>query len=359
MRRAQRIAHALVDWFAVNARDLPWRAIDPRLKRRDAYRSLVSEAMLQQTQVARVLEKYSSFIARFPDVRRLARADEQSVLAAWSGLGYYRRARNLHRAAKMIVEEFGGEVPRDIGSLRRLPGVGRYTAGAIASMVFGDAEPLVDGNVQRVLLRVEGREMKETERAREAWVRSRADQLVKATNDPGAMNEAMMELGATICTPTNPRCKECPLAKVCVARREGAQDRIPRPSKQAPRRDVFHSVVLIRLRGRVLVEQRPSTGLWANMWQPITIERDDRPATRAEIVRALRLNAAAAAQRFDHMTSHRRVRFEVWEGRTMGTKPARGVWVTEKRLDSLPIGNPQRRILKSSDRRDEEGKSGK
>lgn len=353
--RDRRMATSLVKWFGENSRDLPWRGIDRKLGRRDAYRSLVSEAMLQQTQVSRVIEKYAAFIGRFPTVRHLSRADEQTVLAAWSGLGYYRRARNLHLAAKKIVEEFAGEVPRDVASLRRLPGVGRYTAGAIASMVYGDAEPLVDGNVRRVLLRVEGREVKETDRAREAWVWSRAARLVEATSDPGAMNEALMELGATVCTPANPRCGECPLARLCIARREGAQDRIPRPSKQAVRRDVFHSVVLIRSRGRVLVEQRPASGLWASMWQAVTIEREDRAATRAEIVRSFRLTAAAVAETFDHMTSHRRVRFEVWEGSeersqvTGDRSPAKtksGVWVAVKRLGELPMSNAQRRILK-------------
>lgn len=338
--RSRRVAMALTQWFERNARDLPWREIDARLKRRDAYRSLVSEAMLQQTQVARVLEKYAAFIGRFPTVRHLARADEQAVLAAWSGLGYYRRARNLHLAAKMIVEEFGGEVPREVASLRRLPGVGRYTAGAVASMVFGDAEPIVDGNVRRVLLRVEGRD------AKEPWVWSRAERLVKAAARPGAMNEALMELGATVCTPANPRCGECPLAKMCVARREGTQGRIPKPAKAATRRDVFHSVVVVRSRGRVLMEQRPEKGLWAGMWQAVTIERDDRAATRAEVVKSLRLKELALAERFDHMTSHRRVRFEVWSGRLSGVRPARGEWVQERGTGALAMSNAQRRILK-------------
>ncbi|MBL8745239.1 MAG: A/G-specific adenine glycosylase [Phycisphaerae bacterium] len=347
MERDRRIAARLVEWFATSARDLPWRKADARSGRRDAYRSLVSEAMLQQTQVARVVEKFDGFIKQFPTVNRLADADEQSVLAAWSGLGYYRRAMNLHRAAKLIVEEFGGEVPREVGALRRLPGVGRYTAGAIASMVFGDAEPLVDGNVQRVLLRVEGREVKETERAREAWVWSRAEQLVKAAKNPGAMNEALMELGATVCVPGTPRCGECPLARLCIAKREGMQERIPKPAKSAAKRDVFHSVVVVRSRGRVLLEQRPPRGLWAKMWQAVTIERSDRPATRAEVVRSFALSDAIPRAAFDHLTSHRRVRFEVWDGRTSDFPSGRGVLVATNRIPALPMSNPQRRILAS------------
>lgn len=352
MNRDQRIASRQIDWFASNARDLPWRRTDPRTGRRDPYHSLVSEAMLQQTQVSRVIDKYAAFIRRFPTVRSLARADEQSVLAAWSGLGYYRRARNLHRAAKMIVEDFAGKVPRDVASLRKLPGVGRYTAGAIASMVFGDAEPLVDGNVQRVLLRVEGRDIIEPDRRREAWVWSRAAQLVRAASQPGPMNEALMELGATVCTPApaTPRCNECPLARLCIAQRMGTQERIPSPSKQPSRSELFHAAIVIRQRGRLLLEQRPNAGLWAQMWQPITIERDDRPPNRNEILRAAGLAQAKRTETFDYLTSHRRIRFDVWEGRPANASPQRGEWVTPARMRKLPIANAHRRIIEQGER---------
>lgn len=348
--RDKRIAAALTKWFESAARDLPWRKIEPALGRRDPYRSLVSEAMLQQTQVSRVIEAYKHFIRLFPTVRRLARADEQAVLAAWRGLGYYRRARNLHLAAGMIVDEFNGRVPRDIRSLRRLPGVGRYTAGAIASMVFGDPEPLVDGNVQRVLLRVEGRDVRESDRAREDWLWSRAEQLVKAATSPGAMNESLMELGATICTPANPRCRECPLSRACIANRQAIQHRIPKPAGQPARRDLFHSVAVVRSRGRVLMEQRAPNGLWAGMWQAVTIERADRPATRAEILTSFRLNDATLSETFHHMTSHRRVRFEVWDARINGPNPLnrvrnRAIWIPANKVHDLPMSNAQRRIL--------------
>lgn len=347
MSRDRRIATALERWFAASARDLPWRAIDPGTGRRDPYRSLVSEAMLQQTQVSRVLEKFESFMDRFPTLGSLARAREQSVLAAWSGLGYYRRARNLHRAAKMIMEEFAGDVPRDVESLRRLPGVGRYTAGAIASMVYGDPEPLVDGNVQRVLVRVEGRDIEEPARARKAWTWDRATSLVRAAEHPGVLNEALMELGATVCVPAPgaPRCGECPLARSCVAKREGSQDRLPKPTRSAAKRDLFHSVVVVRSHGRVLMEQRPEKGLWASMWQAVTIEREDRAATRQELIATLRLNRAIRQKAFEHQTSHRRVCFEVWEGSLAHQTPMRGEWVIAARLNRLSMGNAQRRAL--------------
>jgi len=188
---------------------------------RDPYFSLVSELMLQQTQVARVIEKFTEFVGRFPTVEALARADEGGVLAVWSGLGYYRRARHLHRAAREIVARFEGRVPTTVEELMTLPGVGRYTAGAVASMVFGRAEPLVDGNVARVLVRIEGRECSAAEGV--AWAWERAGELVRIAEapkgqsakrsllGPGVFNEGLMELGAVVCVPRGPRCGVCPV----------------------------------------------------------------------------------------------------------------------------------------------------
>jgi A/G-specific adenine glycosylase len=172
LKRDKGIVRRICTWFAASARDLPWRAVDPKTGRRDPYRSLVSEFMLQQTQVSRVLEKFEPFLARFPDVAALAKADLGEVLSAWSGLGYYRRARHLHGAAKAVMNDFDAQVPQVIERLMSLPGVGRYTAGAIASMVFGQPQPLVDGNVARVLLRVEGRELSAPEGLAWAWTRA-------------------------------------------------------------------------------------------------------------------------------------------------------------------------------------------
>lgn len=205
------MARALEQWFAGAARSLPWRALGPD-GWRDPYAVLVSELMLQQTQVARVVERFGAFMRRFPTVAALAGADEADVIALWAGLGYYRRARHLHAAAKRIVHEHGGEVPRAAAALRALPGVGRYTAGAIASMAMGQRVPLVDGNVARVLMRLEARAGDVAQG--QAWAWERAGELVSSSTSAGAFNEGLMELGATVCVPGRPRCEACPLAGV-------------------------------------------------------------------------------------------------------------------------------------------------
>ena len=192
------IVRALCGWFRRKARDLPWR------RRRTGYTALVAEAMLQQTQVARVVERYRAFLRRFPSVRVLAEAREQQVLAEWQGMGYYRRARNLHAAAKMIVRDFGGRVPRTADKLRKLRGVGRYTAASIASIVYGERTPLVDGNVQRVLARLDARPGRAQDPKLVKWAWRRAAELVELVDSPGSLNEGLMELGAVVCTPGSP-----------------------------------------------------------------------------------------------------------------------------------------------------------
>lgn len=339
-KRDRRIARTLERWFADAARDLPWRRVG-RGGRRDPYRSLVSEAMLQQTQVARVLERFDPFVRRFPTVRALAAADLDDVLAAWSGLGYYRRARLLHEAALAIVAEHGGRVPRDVGALRALPGVGRYTAGAIASMVFGQPQPIVDGNVRRVIVRLEGRE------GDDAWAWERAGALVEAAEEPGVFNEGLMELGATLCTPRAPRCAECPLRRECIARREGRADSIPAPKAAAGRRVLHQASVVVRdRRGRTLVEQRGDRGLWARMWQAPTLEGSDAEARASEVAEAVGLVETVLRERFTHQTTHRRVEIAVWEGWLgRGRRPRRGRWASRAEIEGLALSNPQRRIL--------------
>jgi A/G-specific adenine glycosylase len=228
-------------WFGRHGRDLPWRATP-----RDAYRSLVSEVMLQQTQVSRVLPRYGAFLAAFPGLADLAAADEHDVLAAWTGLGYYRRARLLHAAARAVVGEHGGRMPESAEVLRRLPGVGAYTAGAIASIVHGRAEPIVDGNIARVLMRVHGRPGRHQDSAVMKWAWGRAAELVVTARRPGVFNEGMMELGAVVCTPRSPRCGACPLAKACVARACGRQEEIPMPKARAERTRVHCATAMVR-----------------------------------------------------------------------------------------------------------------
>ena len=300
--------------------------------------------MLQQTQVARVVDSYQAFLKRFPTVRALAGADEQAVLAAWQGLGYYRRARHLHAAARMIVDEFSGRVPRATADLLRLPGVGRYTAGAIASIVFGRPEPAVDGNVQRVLARWHARADAPGDRAMIAWCWERASALAKIAQRPGELNEALMELGAMVCTPRAPKCRQCPVAELCEAHRRGLEEVIPAPRSGPARPAVHHHAVLIQRGDRLLLEQRPRAGLWAGLWQVPTVE-SKRPLRCGEIRRALPVTVDGLRRlgSFAHHTTHRRITFHVYAARS---RALRGAWHVSDDIDDLPMSNAQRRVLR-------------
>ncbi len=202
----------LLSWFRKNARDLPWRHTH------DPYRIWVSEVMLQQTRVATVIDRYTEFIQRFPSLVSLALAREDEILALWSGLGYYRRARMLHSTAQLLVNEHGGSLPRTSQELRRLPGIGDYTAAAIASIAYGEAVAVIDGNVERVLIRVLGKAAATTSRKRLLARLKEAASALLDPQAPGTFNQAMMELGAVVCLPQNPLCGECPVYEFCRTR---------------------------------------------------------------------------------------------------------------------------------------------
>ena len=356
------LAQRLAAWFGREARDLPWRRVD-KGGHRDAWRSLVSEVMLQQTQVSRVLEKYGPFIERFPTPAAMADAGEGVVLALWSGMGYYRRARMLFAAATEIVGRFGGRVPSDVAELRSLPGIGRYTAGAVASIVFGKPEPIVDGNVSRVLLRIHGVEQSALEGSAWCWERA-AELAVAAGTEVAAFNEGMMELGAVVCTPRSPRCGVCPVAGVCRAKRSGKQEEIPTPKTAAKRSVLRCEVVVVRDgRGRLLVERRGAKGMWAGLWQAPTVERphaESAMPTR-EVLEMLGLPVtratAGSAFAFVHQTTHREVLFSAIAV-AVDAKAAQNVvkvpeghsaverrWVGESDLAGLGLSNAQKRIL--------------
>ncbi|HYE63211.1 MAG TPA: A/G-specific adenine glycosylase [Phycisphaerales bacterium] len=333
---------ALVAWFRANARELPWRAVDPATGRRDAYRSLVSEVMLQQTQVARVIEKFDAFMRRFPTVQALAAAPLDAVLAEWSGLGYYRRARHLHACAQGVVERHAGVIPADVPALLKLPGIGRYTAGAIASMVYHRPEPIVDGNVARVLLRIRGQQM--DQKSGMAWTWKETERLAPQSRDIASFNEGLMELGATVCTPANPRCDQCPVASQCAARARGLQGQIPAPKVLAQRSALHMACVVVRdHRGRVLLEKRPDTGLWAGMWQPPTLESPGKLPTRKAVAAALGAEGLTRIESFVHTTTHRDVQFTVYEAASVPAAARR--WFTPVDAAKLAMGNPQRRII--------------
>ncbi len=255
----------MLGWYRAHRRDLPWR------RTRDPYRIWISEIMLQQTRVAAVLEHYARFTARFPTVRSLADADEAEVLAQWSGLGYYRRARMMHQAAKAVVADHDGRFPETAEELLSLPGIGAYTAAAVASIAFGEAVAVVDGNVERVLTRVAALDAEAADGAGKQpsalakQIRELAGQLVDPQS-PSDFNQAMMELGATICLPRSPLCLQCPVQSLCLTR--GEHRTIPRKALEP--RDAFFSLIE-RRRGvlrEILMEQRPADiSLMAGMWQ--------------------------------------------------------------------------------------------
>lgn len=311
--------------------------------------------MLQQTQVARIAERFPGFLRRFPSIRALAAADLDEVLAAWEGLGYYRRARLLHAAAIEIVSNHRGRVPSDPQALRSLPGIGRYTAGAVASLAFGRREPIVDGNVIRVTLRIDGRPLASDDPQAIAWSWERARELVEASSDPAVLNEGLMELGATVCTPASPRCGECPVQSICRAKAAGETSAIPLPKRPPSRRAIHHQAIAIpgTSTGTLLLRQRPAKGLWAGLWELPTIESPNA-LSREEI--AGRLDVPAEAVRecgsFLQKTTHRDVFFHVLAVSRDRAKAARGSAAargatacneTERRL--LAMGVPQRRTL--------------
>ncbi len=286
------IAKNLAVWFGRAARDLPWR------RTRDPYRIWLSEVMLQQTRVDTVIPYYERFLARFPDARALAEAPLDDVLALWSGLGYYSRARSLHQAAKQLVDEHAGVFPSSAEALRALRGVGPYTAGAIASIAFDAREPLVDGNVGRVLSRAYGVSLdaRGTEAQKVFW--ETATRLVNAEADvpPSVLNQALMELGALVCSPTKPGCGVCPLAKLCVAHRDGLTEVLPVMSARAKPKPVAMVAAVAWRGGRVLLAQRSAQGLFGGMWEPPLVEAASVAEARIAL-RGLRARRGGAAAR--------------------------------------------------------------
>lgn len=308
----QDITPRLLAWYDAHARDLPWR------EDRDPYRVWLSEVMLQQTRVAAVLEHYRLFLKKFPTVQRLAAAREASVLAAWSGLGYYRRARMLHAAAKLVGEKYGGKFPTTSEGLRRLPGIGRYTAAAVASIAYGEPVAVVDGNVERVLGRLGGERLA----GEETW--QAVGRLLDPTH-PGDFNQAMMELGATVCLPRQPRCLRCPISEFCVSRGELASTgTAPRQKKRTV------GFGLARRDGKVfLVQRKKEESLMPGMW-----ELPKLPVQRgAKSLLSLRHSITVT----DY--SVRVIEISSLDG-------VSGRWVAHSRLASLPLTGLARKILR-------------
>lgn len=340
------IARALGAWFRAARRELPFR------KDRDAYSVWVSELMLQQTRVATVVPYFERWMARFPDVTALARATEDEVLHAFQGLGYYSRARNLHRGAQVVVERHGGELPRGVAALRALPGVGAYTAGAIASIAQGERVPIVDGNVIRVLTRLFalGGDPTRPPLARRLW--ELAGALVPA-DAPGEFNEALMELGATVCTPRAPRCADCPLRRRCVARATGRTAELPVLPPREPVTKVARAAARTASRGGLLVVRVPADApRWAGLWELPTADLSPGESPEQAAVRALReatgLRGRAGERlgTLQHSVTRFRVSLTVVDVTAAGAPRAptrEWRWVDDAALAALAMPAAQRR----------------
>lgn len=272
------IAAPLLAWYARNGRDLPWRrSVSP-------YAVWVSEIMLQQTRVAAVIPYYERFMRAFPTVRALAAADDEQLMKLWEGLGYYSRARNLKRAAVTIMESFGGEFPRDYEDVLSLCGIGEYTAGAICSIAYGLPVPAVDGNLLRVAARITGLFEDVTDAAVRRRVREAFCEVIDR-DAPGAYNQALMDLGATVCVPNAaPHCARCPLAHICTAHAEGMEMRLPVKREKRPRSAEERTVFLLVRDGKLALRKRPPRGLLASLWEfPNVLGNLDENAARLEL----------------------------------------------------------------------------
>ena len=337
-------AARVVAWQRAHGRhDLPWQ------RTRDAYRVWLSEVMLQQTQVATVVPYYERFVAAFPDVRALAAADPDRVLALWSGLGYYSRARHLHEAARRVVGDHLGVFPADAATLATLPGIGASTAAAIAAFASGERGAILDGNVKRVLARHRGVGGDPGAPAVEARLWAIARRLVPREHVE-AYTQGMMDLGATLCARTKPRCGECPVARDCVARREGRTAELPgrRTRRALPRREV--QLLWIERAGEVLLERRPSTGVWGRLWSLPEADAGadpvaalvERHGVRARLVERL----APVEHAFTHyaLTMHP---VRLVATRMRGEAPADCRWAARAELAGLALPAPIRSLLTS------------
>jgi A/G-specific adenine glycosylase len=342
------IAPRLIAWQKSHGRhDLPWQCT------RDAYRIWVSEVMLQQTQVATVLPYFQRFLERFPDVRSLAAASTDAVMSAWAGLGYYSRARHLHRCAQQIVAEHGGEFPHDPDVLAELPGVGRSTAAAIAAFAFGVRAPILDGNVKRVLARhfaIEGYPGAAAT-ARRLWQLAESE---LPETDVEAYTQGLMDLGASICTRRAPRCSECPLQASCLALREGRTADLPTPRPARPRPLREAAIAFIRdPDGAVLFERRPPSGIWGGLLSAPEFDSALSDAELAEAVErrfGLRVLAEGRSDPLRHEFTHYSFLMHPRWLRSVGAVAASdhdGVWCPVEDLAAAPLPTPVRRLVLS------------
>lgn len=348
-KQATALRRTLLAWFRRKKRDYPWR------RTRDVYRIWLSEIMLQQTRIEAVRPYYERFLKAFPTVADLAAAHEDRVLKLWEGLGYYGRARNLHQAARLIAGERGGRFPGSADEWRRLPGIGRYTAGAIASIAFGERVPVVDGNVKRVLARLFAIDdcIDEAHAVERLW--SIADKLV-SPRSPGNFNQALMELGGRICLPRRPRCGRCPVAQWCEARASGRQEDLPvrRAKKPVPHFEIVAAA--IRKRGRYLLGKRPTDGILGGLWEfPGGKVRKGETRKRA-LVRevkeelGIRIGVGALVASVDHAYSHFTITLHVYRCEHVAGRPCADYhtevkWVPQSQFDLYAFPAANRKVM--------------
>jgi len=342
-----RLRRALLAWYRREARDLPWRR-DP-----SPYRVWLSEIMLQQTQVATVRHHFTRFIARFPSIGALAAAPEDEVLAAWQGLGYYRRARQLQAAARVVMERHHGAFPLEVADALALPGVGRYTAGAILSIAHRKPLPVVDGNVARVLARLLAEDGPPEAARVQARLWAAAAELVPR-RDPGAWNQALMELGALVCIPRRPDCPACPVAALCAARALGRVDSIPPPRRRRRPPVVEVAAAWIdRGGGRLTLARRPSRGVLAGFWElpqaDVAAAADPRAELTAVLARmgAKRIAVGEALARVEHSMFNRRAQLTAYSTRASWGKGAEVSVASPAELADRPITTASRKLIRA------------
>lgn len=333
----------LINWFQQEKRTLPWR------ENQDPYRIWVSEIMLQQTKVDTVIPYFHRFMERFPTIQALAEADEQDVLKAWEGLGYYSRARNLQTAVREVSETYGGKVPDNVEELGKLKGVGPYTKGAILSIAYGIPQPAVDGNVMRVLSRIllitEDIAKPKARKIFEAAV----EEMISHSN-PSAFNQGLMELGALICTPKKPACLLCPVQSHCTAFEQGLQEELPIKSKGKKQKTMpYLSVVVENEQGEILIEKRPEFGLLANLWQfPMADATEvslEQLAYWFKLEYGIDIKLEETLQPVRHIFSHIIWEMIVLRAKTNDKEAEKGRFVALTDIDNYPFPVPHQKIL--------------
>jgi A/G-specific adenine glycosylase len=338
------LQRALLAWYDRSRRDLPWR------RTRDPYRVWVAEVMLQQTTVKVATPYYEAFLRRFPTLHALAEEPEAEVLAAWSGLGYYHRARNLHRGAQHVAERHGGRFPRSLEAALAVPGVGLYTASAILSIAHGQALPVVDGNVRRVLARLLA--LRGPEYRRDGPYYNRAEELLDRER-PGDWNQALMELGATVCTPRRPGCEACPVRARCRGLALGVVAELPEGRARRPAVDVRVAAALVEREGRVLLVRRPEGRLLGRLWEvpQTSLESKGLPDLAQELLErhGLRVVPGALAVRARHAITFRRITLEGYRARLATPPPCdpdRFLWALPDEVPTLAVSSSTRKLLK-------------